>query len=244
MMTCIAIDDEPMALSLLENFINKIPFLKLEGAYESPFDVMQTNQLAQIDLLFLDINMPDLSGIDFIKSVKNPPMVIFTTAYHEYALEGFELDAIDYLLKPMPFERFLRAVNKAHQMYQNKLPEMIPVADSKEERTTSYDYIFIKSEHQLLKLDLASILYVEGYKDYLKIFTTTTTQPNLTLKSMKSMEETLNDRGFVRIHRSFMVAIPQITAVRGNRVRVGEKYLPIGDNYKSTFSQRVLTGHI
>lgn len=246
MMKCIAIDDEPMALNLLGSFIDKIPFLALEGLFESPYEVMQQVNLREIDLLFLDINMPDLSGIDFLKTLPNPPQVIFTTAYHEYALEGFELDAVDYLLKPMPFERFLRAVNKALAIHKSKqLPISSKVmAKSEKPSPKGKDYIFIKSEHQLLKLNLNNILYVEGFKDYLKIFTTTSTQPNLTLKSMKSMEQVLDNKGFVRIHRSFMVSIPQIAAVRGNRVKVGGKYLPIGDNYKSGFSERVLMGHV
>jgi len=239
-----AIDDEPMALSLLESFIQKVPYLSLEGLYESPFEAMQANQLHEVDLLFLDINMPDLSGLDFIKSIKNPPMVIFTTAYHEYALDGFELDAIDYLLKPIPFERFLRAVNKAYRMNSNKVVSVSTKSSAKEAQTGTKDYIFIKSEHQLVKLNLKHILYIEGFKDYLKIFTTNSQHPHLTLKSMKSMEETLQDKGFIRIHRSFMVSIPQIMAVRGNKVKIGEKYLPIGENYKASFSEKVLTGHI
>ncbi|MGB0525415.1 MAG: LytR/AlgR family response regulator transcription factor, partial [Flammeovirgaceae bacterium] len=131
MMKCIAIDDEPMALNLLESFIQRIPFLSLEGLYESPYEVMQLVNLNEIDLIFLDINMPDLSGIDFLKTIPNAPLVIFTTAYHEYALEGFELDAIDYLLKPIPFERFLRAVNKAAVMHKSKQAGTQPTSKSK-----------------------------------------------------------------------------------------------------------------
>lgn len=248
MMKCIVIDDEPMALSLLEDFIKRIPFLSLEGLYESPYEVMQSVNLNEIDLMFLDINMPDLSGIDFFKTLPNAPLVIFTTAYHEYALEGFELDAVDYLLKPIPFERLLRAVNKAAMIHKNKRqPQTIRqnhISSTDKLSSKDKDYIFIKSEHQLLKLNLNHILYVEGFKDYLKVFTMHSTKPNLTLKSMKSMEQVLHNKGFVRIHRSFMVSISQIAVVRGNRVKVGEKFLPIGDNYKLDFSNRVLMGHV
>lgn len=233
---CVAIDDEPLALQLVEGFIQKVPYLNSLGAFESTFDSLPVLKKGGVQLLFLDINMPDLSGIDFLKSLKDPPLVIFTTAYDEYALQGFELDALDYLLKPFSYERFLKATNKAYD--QINLMEQNVHQKSKGE-----DYIFVKSEHNIIKIPLNNILYIQGFKDYLKIHTPEP-RPIFTLKSMKSMEEMLPSNRFIRVHRSYIVSIDKIHSFRNGRIKILDKAIPIGELYRESFHQKVVEGRI
>jgi len=226
-MRVMIVDDEPLALDILETFIEKIPSLELvkrcQNAIEA-FDVLKTEE---IDLMFLDIQMPQLTGIDFLRSLKNPPLVIFTTAYPNYAIEGFELNALDYLLKPISLERFMKAVNKAQN--QLELQRGGESAASNNEASGS-DFIFVKADKKLVKIKYDEIFYIEGLKDYVII--RTTTGRVITLQTMKSLEAKLPSNLFKRIHRSYIVALDKIDAIVGNMVEINKKHLPIGKNYR------------
>ena len=233
MIRCVAIDDENLALDLLEDNILKVPFLQLVKKCKSAIEALDVLQAEKIDLLFLDIQMPDISGIQFLKSLHHKPLVIFTTAYEKYALEGFELDVIDYLLKPYSFERFLKAVNKAQDhlsMHERKLEQ-----PEKEEISSTNQFIFVKSDYKLVKIEIPEIQYIESLKDYVKIYVGD--KPVITLSSMKAIEEKLVASDFIRIHRSFIVNIRKIQYIHRNYVKIGEKEVPIGDNYKDNFLQ-------
>lgn len=233
MIRCIAIDDEKLALDLIEDDILKVPFLQLVKKCRNGVDALDVLQTEKIDLLFLDIQMPDISGIQFLKSLTHKPLVIFTTAYEKYALEGFELDVVDYLLKPYSFERFLKAVNKAqeHLSILNKNSGQ-PVT---EEISFSNQFIFVKSDYKLVKIEISEIQYVESLKDYVKIVAGD--KPVVTLSSMKAIEEKLVAPDFIRVHRGFIVNIRKIQYIHRNFVKVGDKEIPIGDNYKENFLQ-------
>jgi DNA-binding LytR/AlgR family response regulator len=233
MIRCIAIDDEKLALDLIEDDILKVPFLQLVKKCKSGIEALDVLQTEKIDLLFLDIRMPDITGIQFLKSLTHKPLVIFTTAYDKYALEGFELDVIDYLLKPYSFERFLKAVNKA-QEYLAILEKNLahPAAG---DISFSDQFIFVKSDYKLVKIEIAEIQYIESLKDYVKIVAGG--KPVLTLSSMKAIEEKLSGSDFIRVHRSFMVNIRKIQYIHRSFVMVGDKEIPIGDNYKDSFLQ-------
>jgi DNA-binding LytR/AlgR family response regulator len=233
MIRCIAIDDENLALDLIEDDILKVPFLQLVKKCRSGIEALDVLQTEKIDLLFLDIQMPDISGIQFLKSLPHKPLVIFTTAYEKYALEGFELDVIDYLLKPYSFERFLKAVNKA-QDYLSILEKNQALPAAGEIRYSS-QFIFVKSDYKLVKIEIAEIQYIESLKDYIKIIVGG--KPVMTLSSMKAIEEKLVAPDFIRVHRSFMVNIRKIQYIHRNFVMVGDKEIPIGDNYKDSFLQ-------
>ncbi len=231
-MNCIAVDDEPLALDLLEDFISKVPFLKFIKSCKSAFEAIEILQKEKIDLIFLDIHMPDVTGIEFIKSIERKPMVIFTTAYTNYAIEGFKLNAIDYLVKPFPFDSFLKAVNKAYEYFhlKNKPNDVINI---NQEKKTS-DFIFVKADYKIIKINLNDILYIEGLKDYIKIYRISS-KPVLTLQSLKYMQEKLPQNNFIRVHRSYIVSFNKIESIQRNRIVIGEKRIPIGDNYKNNF---------
>lgn len=223
----IIVDDEPLALDVLETFVSRVPELNLVKRCNNAFEANEAINSYQIDLIFLDIQMPQLTGIDFLKSLTHPPMVIFTTAYSNYAIEGFELDAVDYLLKPIAFERFLKAVNRA---IENHRSQANPVMEESEEK----DYIFIKADKKLVRVKFEDIVYIEGLKDYVIIRLDTSRV--ITLQTMKSLEDKLPIQKFKRIHRSYIVNINKIEAIVGNMVEVMEKgqpkHLPIGKNYR------------
>lgn len=230
MINAIIVDDEPLAHVVLETYINQMPEINLVKKCENAFEAGEALRQYKIDLIFLDIQMPQLSGIDFLKTLQNPPNVIFTTAYPDYAVDGFELNAVDYLLKPISLERFMKAVNK--------VLDKIPPARKVEHELVSHDnheeYFFVKADKKLVKINFSEILYIEGLKDYVII-----RQENgrvITLQTMKSLEERLPEHMFKRIHRSFIVNIDKIKAVDGNVVEVLEagktKQLAIGKNYK------------
>ena len=228
MIRCIAIDDEALALDLIEDNIRKVPFLELVKRCKSAFEAMELLQNEKIDILFLDIQMPDITGIQFLKSLQNKPLVIFTTAYEKYALEGFELDVIDYLLKPFSFDRFLKAVTKARDYLH--LKEAATSQETTNENKSTADFIFVKADYKLVKIDFNEILYIEGLKDYIKIYTGG--KPVLTLMSLKSLEEKLPPEDFVRVHRSYIVAVKKIQFIQRNFIHIGDKEIPISNNYK------------
>lgn len=234
-MRCIVVDDEPLALELMRNYISKVPFLELIATCGSAAEALVALKNNKTDLLFLDIQMPDITGVQLLKSLKEKPIVIFTTAYEEYALEGFNLDAIDYLLKPIPFDRFLKAVNKAQEYHSirqnNSIPPTFPEINE--------GFLFVKADYKIVKISIADIQFVEGLKDYIKIFTSASQKPILTLLSLKSIEEKLPARDFVRVHRSFIVSIPRINSIQRNRIFIGEKEIPVGEQYKEAFFSKI-----
>ena len=242
MIRCLAIDDEVLALELLEDNIRKVPFLELAGKCRSAFEAMEILRNEPVDLVFLDIQMPDISGIQFLKSLRKRPLVIFTTAYEKYALEGFELDAVDYLLKPFTLERFLRAVNKAREFLERgRRPVTIPVQRGTKETP---GFLFVKSDYKLVKIEFREIRYIEGLKDYVKIFSGERTV--ITLSSMKSIEEKLPAGMFIRVHRSYIVNIRKIEYLQRNHLRIGTKNIPLSDTYREAFlriiNQNKITG--
>ena len=228
MISCLLIDDEPLALQLLEDYTKKTPYLKLEGKFEEPLKAMAVLESQQIDLLFLDIKMPDISGIEFFKSLKSlshQPEVIFTTAYSEFAIEGFELKAIDYLLKPVSFEKFIIACNR--------VKEYIDLKSNKD--IGNREFFFINVSHKLHKIFYDDILYLEGYKDYTKLYLGSSTSPLLVLHNLKYFEDLLNQHEFIRIHRSYIVSIRKVNTISRKSVTLQAKALPVSDNYRSNF---------
>ena len=221
MINCLLIDDEPLALAVLEDFIKRIPFLHLVGKYEEPLLAYHTFQTERIDLIFLDIKMPDISGIEFFKSLPYKPEVVFTTAYSEFALDGFELKAIDYLLKPVSFEKFVTACNRVKDYLETK-----------NYQPRSRDYFFINVAYKLHKIFYNDILYLEGLKDYTKIYLSSCSAPLLVLHSLKYFEELLPDPEFIRIHRSYIVPIRMLNTISRKSVTIGKKTLPVSDNYR------------
>ena len=241
-MTCIAIDDEPLALELMEDFIGKVPFLQLTGKCRNAFEALEILQNNKVDLMFLDINMPDLSGIQLLKSIQNKPMVIFTTAYQQYALEGYTLDVIDYLLKPIPFDRFLKAANKAYEYHSLKQKNTEVIQVQPQAAIKEPEYLFVKADYQIVKINFIDIQYIEGLKDYIKIYLDSKDKPILTLLSMKAMEEKLPSRDFIRVHRSFIVSIRKIDYIQKSKIWIGAKIIPIGELYQSQVSKMLNEG--
>lgn len=229
MLNCLIIDDEPLALQLLEDHIRKTPFLKLAGKFEEPLQALPLIESQQVDLLFLDIKMPDISGIDFFKSLTHKPAVIFTTAYSEFAIDGFELKAIDYLLKPISFEKFITACNR--------MKEYTDLKQAKGARAR--DYFFINVSHKLHKLFYDDILYLEGFKDYTKVYLASTPSPLLILHNLKYFEDLFDDTQFIRIHRSYIVSIRKLHTVSRKSVTINNQDLPVSDNYRDRFFEVV-----
>jgi DNA-binding LytR/AlgR family response regulator len=225
---CLAIDDEMLALDLLEDNIKKVPYLELVQTCRSAMEAMVVLRDQSIDLLFLDIQMPDISGIQLLRSLHHKPLVIFTTAFSKYATEGFDLDVIDYLLKPYSFERFLKAVNKVHE-YMDLRDRAANQAGNKE-IVASPNFLFVRADYKLYKINLKDILYVEGLKDYVKIYVSE--KPIVTQMSMKALEEKLPSHDFIRVHRSFIVAFNKIDYVQKHMLTIGKKEIPISEHYR------------
>lgn len=232
---CIIIDDEPLALDLLEDDISKIPFLTLTHKFQSPFEAIPLLKSGQVDLIFLDIQMPDITGLEFLKSLETKPLVIFTTAYDQYALEGYNLDVIDYLLKPIPFDRLLKAAGKAQDYFKARNPTQQSAPRQPGLEETYPDYIFVKSGYDILRVNIKDILFIEGLKDYVKIFVPP--HPILTLMNLKAIVDKLPPNKFVRVHRSYIVALDKIKAIRKSKIIIDSKEIPIGEHYKEAFFQ-------
>lgn len=232
--SCIIVDDEPLALEVLSSFIARIPYLVLEGQYTDPFFAMEHLRKKKVDLLFVDIQMPDISGIELVKTLNNPPKIVFTTAFSSYAIEGFNLNAMDYLLKPIAFDRFLVAVNKVRDYME--LSEAAQEVHQPEEKDVP-EYMFVKSNYKDIKINFNEVLYIEGSEDYIKIHTTT--KKVMTLLSMKGVMEKLPENQFIRIHRSFIVAIDKIESKSNERITIGKQSLPIGASYLNEVSKRL-----
>lgn len=233
MINVIIVDDEPLAQDVLETYIEKIPELNLVRKCNNALEANEALKSESVDLMFLDIQMPQLTGIDFLKTLTKPPLVIFTTAYPNYAIEGFELNALDYLLKPISLERFMKAVNKAIDQIELQQKDTSYAAGQGQEEDNK-EYIFVKADKKLVKVNYADIIYIEGLKDYVII--RMDKSRIITLQTMKSLEEKLPEQSFKRIHRSYIVNINMINAIVGNMVEVMEKnqakHLPIGKNYR------------
>lgn len=239
-LTCAIVDDEPFALGLLESYVKKTPFLELVGKYSSAVQAMKELSDKKINLLFLDIQMPELNGMEFSRMVDKRTRIIFTTAFSQYAVDGYRVNALDYLLKPISYADFLEAANKALQWFGLTRATS---ADSSEEVTTSsaqeneIDSIYVKSDYKLIQIKIDKILYIEGLKDYLKIYTEDQPKPVLSLMSLKSMEELLPANHFMRVHRSFIVHKDKIKVIDRNRIVFGKVYIPISDSYKKEFQE-------
>ncbi|KAA5546562.1 LytR/AlgR family response regulator transcription factor [Adhaeribacter rhizoryzae] len=238
-LTCLAVDDEPLALELVCTFIKQTPFLQLAGRYTSALEALNHLHQHPVDLIFLDIQMPDLSGTDLARVLDKGqpgqgPRIIFTTAFNQYALEGYRLDALDYLLKPFNYVEFLRAANKAlaYAELRQKPVEPNPALVEAEEEN-----IFLKVEYQLVRVALKDILYIEGLKDYVKVHLQSATKPILSLTSLKALEEKLPAKKFMRIHRSFIVALDKIQSVTRQSVQIKEVNIPVSDQFKEQFNK-------
>lgn len=237
MIKCIAIDDEPHALRQLAEYIEAVPYLSLEGSFESAFDACNFLHDNAIDLIFVDINMPDINGIDFVKSLSKNVKIVFITAHSEFAYEGFQLDAADYPLKPISFTDFLKSANKVNERYfqqNSSLPEI----------QQNRDYLFIKSEYRVIRINFKDIKYIESKREYVKIFLEGS-EPITTLMSIKKLEETLPGNMFMRVHRSFIVNLDKITVVERNRIIFDNKvYIPISENYGEKFQEYMEKGFV
>ena len=225
-LNCAIIDDEPLALNLLESYVGKTPFLKLVGKYSSAVQAMKELNDKQIDLLFLDIQMPELNGLEFSKMIEGHTRIVFTTAFEQHAIDGYKVNALDYLLKPISYVDFLQAANKAVQWFE--------LLQQPREKIES---IFVKSDYKLIQIDLKKIVYIEGLKDYIKIYEEDTPKPILSLMSMKSMEELLPTSRFMRVHRSYIVQKDKIRVIDRGRIVFGKTYIPISDSYKQVFQE-------
>ena len=229
---CAIVDDEPLAVELLASYVEKIPFLELCGKYNNATDALHGIGEQPVDLLFLDIQMPELNGLELSKMIPESTRVVFTTAFNQYAVDGFRVNALDYLLKPISYADFLDACNKALQWFQLTQQSEQPAAPRTEEEPTS---IFVKSEYKLLQINLDDIRYIEGLKDYVKIYTEQSPHPILSLMNMKAIEQMLPASRFIRVHRSFIVQKSKIREIERNRIVFGDVYIPIGDSYKQAF---------
>ncbi|MDU0372708.1 LytR/AlgR family response regulator transcription factor [Hymenobacter endophyticus] len=233
MLRCLLVDDEPLALRLLSSYVERVPFLELVGTCRSALDALTVLQREAVDVLFLDIQMPDLTGVEFVRSMQPQALVIFTTAYENYALEGFNLNALDYLVKPIAFERFLQAAQKAQDRLAPRQPEPAAAPAPAPAHSTADDYIFVKADYHTQRLNLRDIRYLEGLKDYIKIYAGA--RPILTLNSLKAFEDRLPSPDFVRVHRSYIVSLAHIDSIRKNRIYMGEAIIPIGESYADAF---------
>lgn len=223
---CAIVDDEPLALNLLESYVNKTPFLQLEGKYSSAVQALKELPDKEIDLLFLDIQMPELDGLEYSKMVPPETRIVFTTAFEQYAIDGYKVNALDYLLKPISYVDFLQAANKTVHWFE--------LAQKPREEIQS---IFVKSDYKLIQIELKNIVYIEGLKDYIKIYEEDKPKPILSLISMKAMEELLPSSRFMRVHRSYIVQKEKIRVIERGRIVFGKNYIPVSDSYKQVFQE-------
>jgi two-component system, LytTR family, response regulator LytT len=230
MISVIAIDDEPLALQLIVDYIQKTPDLKLAGQFENPLEAAQYISKNHIDIVFTDIQMPGLNGIEFTRSMVNGPVVIFTTAFNKYAIEGFKLDIADYLLKPFTYEEFLTSVHKAERMIRS-------IMKPADEVISNNEFLFLKSDYKIKRINFQYILYIEGLKEYVKVYTLHSDTPILSLSSLKMLEIKLPADKFMRVHRSFIVNLEKIDTIERSRIVFGKKYIPVGDQYKDRFQE-------
>ena len=237
---CAIVDDEPLALGLLESYAKKTPLLELCGCYSSAIEAMKHLQETPVDLLFLDIQMPDLNGLEYSRMVDEQTRIVFTTAFDQYAIDGYRVNALDYLLKPISYADFMQAVNKAVQWFELKQKAAeAPQKTADSVTNLAGEYIYVKSDYKLVQIELDKILYIEGLKDYIKIHTEDEPRPILSLISMRAMEEKLPADRFIRVHRSFIVQKQKIKVIDKGRIVFGKEYIPISDSYKQELQNYV-----
>jgi len=230
MMRCVIVDDEQLVRELLEDNIRQIPFLQLVATCKNALEAADVLQRESVDLLFLDIQMPRLTGLQFLQSLKEPPLVILVTAYEKYALEGFDLQVVDYVLKPFSFERFLKACQRAGDLFRLQ----------QNSRPADPTYFFVNVDYTMVKVEVADIIFIEGVKDYIRIHLSSTPKPVFTRTTLRAMEERLPAPDFIRTHKSYLVATRKITSVRRDLVCIGDKEIPIGDSYKENVNRILL----
>ncbi len=235
MIKVVAIDDEPLALQLVKGYIEKTPFLELAGSFDNPVDAVVFIKSSDVDLVLLDIQMPDITGTELARVISGGPKIIFTTAYEKYALEGFRLDAVDYLLKPFSYAEFLKAVQKAQKLIGLETKQL-PSLEVKN------DFLFVKSEYKIRRINFSEIHYIEGLRDYVKICLTEEKKPVLSLSTLKALEARLPGDRFMRVHRSFIVSLEKVRVIDRNRIVFGEVRIPVTDQYKENF-QKFLDGN-
>lgn len=239
MIRCIVVDDKPLAIDILNDYISKVPDLSLVFSSTNPLEALEYIMKNEVDLVFLDIQMPQLNGVQFMKIVQGKCKIVLTTAYTEYALDGFENDAIDYLLKPISFERFYKAVQKAQHYFNAKNePQVVaPIIET----NPAADYIFVKTEYKLIKINTDDILYIEGMQNYVAIYTKT--EKIISLQNIKKMEEQLPKKQFTRVHKSYMVALNKINSIERSRIYIVDAVIPLGDVYRDGFYQLIAANH-
>jgi DNA-binding LytR/AlgR family response regulator len=230
MISTIAIDDEPLALQLVTGYIEKTPGLRLVGKFDNPLDAVEFMAREKVDLVFVDIQMPDLSGIEFTRSMVRGPRVIFTTAYAKYALDGFRLDVVDYLLKPFSYEEFFKAVQKVQNLIKLEGSALNQIESNAE-------FLFLKSDYKIKRINFNDILYIEGLKDYVKVYIQNDPKPILSLSSLKTLETKLPESKFMRVHRSFIVNLDKIATIERSRIVFGKAYIPVSEQYKDKFQE-------
>jgi len=231
---CLVIDDEPLAQRVIERYAENLAHLEIVHKCNNALEAIEILHQQEIHLIFLDINMPRLSGIEFLKTLKNPPLVIITTAYAEYAVQGYELDVVDYLMKPFAFERFLKALQKVEELLKNKDSVY---SEPKERERKEDSFIFVKSSKKTYKVNLSEILYIEALGDYVKIYTTD--KMIVSYQSLKNIESLLPSRSFPRIHKSFIIALSRIDMIEGNQVKIKDRLIPVGTNFKPDFDRLI-----
>ncbi len=234
-MKCIIIDDEKSAIEILKEMIGRLPFLNLLKCFTNPFEGLEFIQTHPVDLVFLDVEMPMITGIELMKSLRNRPQVIFTAIDSQHAISGYDLDATDFLLKPLTFDRLLKGVNKANQIH--KFTEFSGSNITNHDKNSNLDFILVKTGYNTIRIDLDDILYCEGLKDYIKVHVNGKTI--VTLNSLKKFEELLPDDRFVRVHKSFIISMAKIDSIQNNRIVIGKSIIPIGDNYKTKFNNKI-----
>lgn len=233
---CIIVDDEPLAVEILEAYVEKLPYIQLVGTFNSSLTALQYLKGNRVDLVLLDIQMPELTGFQLVSVLDNPPLVIFITAYDQYAIKSYELEAVDYLLKPVGLDRFIKAIDKVQKRLEGHLPVESQPNEANQHREP---FLFIKSEYRIQRIEKSEILYIEGMKNYLRVVTRT--EKFMTLQSFKNIQEFLPEPHFVRVHKSFIVALDKIDFIECNRIRIGDAYIPIGDTYKKDLD-RIIEG--
>ena len=232
--TCMIVDDEPMAVNLVESYVDKTPYLTLKKKCNSAIEAMQFLNTEKVDLLFLDIQMPDLTGLEFSKMLSKETRVIFTTAFDQYALEGFKAEALDYLLKPFDYAEFLTAANKALDWFT-----LVKGKTTTTKVSEAKEFLFVKSEYKQLRIKLADVLYFEGLKDYIKIWLKDNPKPILTLMSLKSLEEDLPSSQFMRVHRSFIVALKYVEVIERSQIIINKQRITVSEQYKPKFLEYI-----
>ncbi len=227
----VVVDDEFLARQYLKDYIQKLPFLEFVGDFNSPIKVIDLIKSGSVDLLFLDIQMPDITGLDFLRTLKNPPQVIITTAYKEYAVEGYELNVCDYLLKPFSFERFLAASNKALHLFESRVDKPADIEKGEPETVIHEDFLVVRADRKLYKINYDDLVYIEGQKAYVTFHTQG--RKITALASLRELEEKLPAEKFIRIHKSYIVSVRKIFSLEGNLIEIQGQQLPVGKSYKS-----------